>query len=295
MIRKLSYSSNKNFLILGSGGQLGTELHKIYPDAVAYDHSSRGARYLDFLDTKKLEAAILSSGCGWIINAAAYTNVDACEFNKEEAYRVNGLAVRSIVRAARKIGASVLQISTDYIFDGSRSLYLEDDVPNPLNFYGLSKLTGEIYANEYEDSLIVRTSGVYGSKKNFPNFIFNQLANQKQVNVLDGYYSPIHAKNLAQAIKILIQKDERGIINVAGERTSRLNLALEIAGKFKLDKNLINKVDRIDSMKALRPFDSSLNISKAKKTLNFDFYSYESNLKCFQETVIDHRNLGNIS
>ena len=286
MIQGLSSESDRNVLILGSGGQLGTELHKIFPDAIAYDHSSGGAISLDFLDTSKLEAAILSSSCVWMINAAAFTNVDASESNKERAYRINGLAVKSIVRAARKIDARVLQISTDYIFDGSRSLYLEDDIPKPLNFYGLSKLTGEIYANGYEDSLIVRTSGVYGSKKNFPNFIFSQLSSGKEANVLEGYYSPIHAKNLAKAIKILIQKRETGIINVAGERTSRFNLAVEIAKKFNLDKHLINKVDRIDSMKALRPFDSSLDISKAKQILNFDFYSYESNLKCFEESTI---------
>ena len=144
MIQGLSSESGRDILILGSGGQLGTELHKIFPDAIAYDHSSSGANHLDFLDTNKLEAAILSSSCGWIINAAAFTNVDACESNKDQAYRVNGLAVKSIVRAARKIDARALQISTDYVFDGSRSLYLEDDIPNPLNFYGLSKLTGEI-------------------------------------------------------------------------------------------------------------------------------------------------------
>lgn len=285
MIPKLSYKSDKNVLILGSGGQLGTELCKLFPGSYNYDHSLGGTSYLDILDCKKLESVVLSSNCGWIINAAAFTNVDACESNKEKAYRVNGLAVRNIVRVARKIGARVLQISTDYIFDGSRSLYLEDDIPNPLNFYGLSKLTGEIYADGYNNSLIVRTSGVYGSKQNFPNFIFDQLLNGKQAKVLEGYYSPIHAKNLAQAIKNLIQKDERGIINVAGERTSRFNLALEIAGKFRLDKNLITRADRIDSMRAQRPFDSSLDISKAKKILKFDFYSYESNLKYFKESV----------
>ena len=228
-----------------------------------------------------MERIILSSKCSWIINAAAFTNVDACEANKETAYRVNGLAVNSIVKAARKIGSSVLHVSTDYIFDGRKGLYKEFDMPSPLNFYGISKLIGEVFAMGFEDSLIIRTSGVYGSKNNFPNFAYRQMMDGEQLNVLDGYYSPIHAKNLALAIKSLIEDDRKGVLNVAGTRVSRIELASEIARKYSLNESLINKVEKISSMQAIRPFDSSLDISNAKKALNFDFYSIESNLNLF--------------
>jgi dTDP-4-dehydrorhamnose reductase len=283
--QRLSSDAGRNILILGSGGQLGSELHKLYPNATCYDHSSGGAYYLDLQDNEKLEQSILSSKCKWIINAAAFTNVDACEMNKEIAYRVNGLAVKSIVKAARQIGSSVLQVSTDYIFDGKKGLYKESDIPNPLNFYGISKLIGEVLAMGFENSLIIRTSGVYGSKNNFPNFAYRQMMSGKHLKVLDGYYSPIHARNLALAIKNLIENDSKGILNVAGTRISRIELALEIARKYNLDENLINKVEKMESMKAIRPFDSSLDISNAKKALNFDFYSVESNLKSFDFSI----------
>ena len=286
MIQRLNSESGRGILILGAGGQLGSELHKLYPNATCYDHTSGSANYVDFQDYEKVERIILSSKCSWIINAAAYTNVDACEVNKETAYSVNGLAVNSIVKAARKIGSSVLHVSTDYIFDGRKGLYKEFDMPNPLNFYGISKLIGEVFAMGFEDSLIIRTSGVYGSKNNFPNFAYRQMMDGEQLNVLDGYYSPIHAKNLALAIKSLIVDDRKGVLNVAGKRVSRIELASEIARKYSLNESLINRVEKISSMKAIRPFDSSLDISKAKQILNFDFYSYESNLKCFEESVI---------
>jgi dTDP-4-dehydrorhamnose reductase len=286
VIQRLNSESGRGILILGAGGQLGSELHKLYPNATCYDHTSGSANYVDFQDYEKVERIILSSKCSWIINAAAFTNVDTCEVNKETAYSVNGLAVNSIVKAARKIGSSVLHVSTDYIFDGRKGLYKEFDMPNPLNFYGISKLIGEVFAMGFEDSLIIRTSGVYGSKNNFPNFAYRQMMDGEQLNVLDGYYSPIHAKNLALAIKSLIVDDRKGVLNVAGKRVSRIELASEIARKYSLNESLINRVEKISSMKAIRPFDSSLDISKAKQILNFDFYSYESNLKCFEESVI---------
>ncbi|MDA8142936.1 MAG: NAD(P)-dependent oxidoreductase [Thermoplasmatales archaeon] len=273
-------------MILGTGGQLGSELHKLYPGAICYDHNIGATSFLDFQDYEKLEAVISSHKCRWIINAAALTNVDACETKKAIAYSVNGIAVRSIVMAARKIGANLLHVSTDYIFDGKKGMYDEFDVPNPQNFYGISKLVGETYALGYDGSLVVRTSGVYGSKNNFPIFVYRQLVENRQTNVLEGYYSPIHAKNLAIAIKKLIENNERGIFNVAGIRTSRIDLAFEIAKKYSLNKKLINKVEKIDSMMAVRPYDSSLDISKTKKILDFDFYSYDSNLKCFDDSII---------
>ena len=282
-------------MILGSGGQLGSELRKLYPGAVCYYHSLDGPNFLDFSNLKKLEETILHSKIKWIINADAFTNVDMCEMNKEIAYSVNGMAIKSIVKASIKIGANLVHISTDYIFDGVKGYYKEFDTPNPLNYYGISKLIGETFAQSYENSIVVRTSGVYGYKNNFPIFVYKNLKEHKQVNVLDGYYSPIHAKNLAKAIKVLINGESFGLYNVAGIRTSRLDLALKIARKYNLDESLIHKVDRLDSMKAVRPFDSSLDISITKKIINFDFYSYESNLRCFDNTISNLYNTGDLS
>lgn len=285
MIPELNSNSDANIMILGAGGQLGSELLKLYPGAVRYYHSPDEPSSLDFSDFMKLEKTIIHSKVKWIINAAAFTNVDMCETNKEIAYSVNSLAVKSIVKASIKIGANLVHISTDYIFDGVKGSYKESDVPNPLNYYGISKLIGETFAQSYENSIVVRTSGVYGYKNNFPIFVYKNLKEHKQVNVLDGYYSPIHAKNLAKAIKTLINDERFGLYNVAGIRTSRMDIALQLARKYSLDADLINKVDKLNLMKAVRPFDSSLDISIAKQIINFDFYSYESNLQCFDYTA----------
>ena len=272
-------------MILGSGGQLGSELHKLYGDAICYYHSPNGPNSIDFQNLERLETEIINSDVKWVINSAAFTNVDSCEINKELAYIVNGLAVKTIVKASKKINANLLHVSTDYIFDGSTGQYKEYEFPNPVNYYGISKLIGETFAQTYEKSIIVRTSGVYGSKNNFPNFVYKNLREGKLVKVLVGYYSPIHATNLALAVKSLIENNRFGLYNVAGIRTSRLDLALQIAVKYNFDSTLIEKVDKIESFKAIRPFDSSLDISSAKKIIDFDFYSYESNLRCFDNTI----------
>ena len=281
----MNFKSGSDIMILGSGGQLGCELHKLYMDAICFDHSLNGPNSIDFQNLERLETEIINSDAKWVINSAAFTNVDACETNKELAYIVNGLAVKTIVIASKRINANLLHVSTDYIFDGSTGHYKEYDFPNPVNYYGISKLIGETFAQTYEKSIIVRTSGVYGSKNNFPNFVYKNLKESKRVKVLDGYYSPIHAKNLALAIKSLIENNRFGLYNVAGIRTSRLDLALQIAMKYNFDSTLIEKVEKIESFKAVRPYDSSLDISKAKKIIDFDFYSYESNLRCFDSKI----------
>ena len=281
----MNFKSGSDIMILGSGGQLGSELHKLYGDAICYYHSPNGPNSIDFQNLERLETEIINSDVKWVINSAAFTNVDSCEINKELAYIVNGLAVKTIVKASKKINANLLHVSTDYIFDGSTGHYKEYDPPNPVNYYGISKLIGETFAQTYEKSIIVRTSGVYGSKNNFPNFVYKNLKESKRVKVLDGYYSPIHATNLAIAIKSLIENNRFGLYNVSGIRTSRLDLALQIAMKYNLDRTLIEKVEKIESFKAVRPFDSSLDISSAKKIIDFDFYSYESNLQCFDNTI----------
>ena len=105
-----------------------------------------------------------------------------------------------------------------------------------------------------------------------------------KLNTINGYYSPIHSRNLAKAIAELIDKDFNGIINVCGEKISRYDLALKISKRFGLN-GVIEKMDNIQNLKAKRPFDSSLYIGFSKSILNFDFYSADSNLKEFEKTV----------
>ena len=266
-------------LIFGASGQLGLELSKILQGDLIKVYNSNEIKdgyKLDLTNFSMVEDFILKKKPDIIINTAAITDVDKCETEKDIAYKVNAEAVKHIVRAARVIEAYFIQISTDYVFDGQKGLYKEEDLPNPINYYGLTKLLGDTYALSYDDSLVIRTSGIFRNK-GFPIYVYKTLKENKEVNAFKGYYSPISARKLAEAINEIIQYRKTGIINIAGERISRYELALKIKEKFNLD-GIIKEVDNVKSWVAKRPFDSSLDISKAKKLLSIDFYSLDENL-----------------
>ena len=276
----------KKIVILGAGGQLGKDLLQTFPDAYAFYHDSSKNLSIDITHENEVSEKILRISPDVIINASALTNVDLCEKEKKLAFLVNGQSVKYIVDAARRTDAFLVHVSTDYIFDGHQGEYDEEAVPNPINYYGLSKLVGEIYANSYENSLILRTSGVYSRNNNFPVFVYNQLLKGNAVNAIKGYYSPIHSANLAKCIYHLVGLDRTGTLNVAGVRISRYEFARKIAEKFGFDVSLINEIENTNSMTARRPFDSSLNIEKAKTVMDFDFYSIESNLNLFSRYLL---------
>jgi dTDP-4-dehydrorhamnose reductase len=266
-------------LIFGASGQLGLELSKILQGDLIKVYNSNEIEdgyKLDLTNFSMVEDFILKKKPDIIINTAAITDVDKCETEKDIAYKVNAEAVKHIVRAARVIEAYFIQISTDYVFDGQKGLYKEEDLPNPINYYGLTKLLGDTYALSYDDALVIRTSGIFRNK-GFPIYVYKTLKENKEVNAFRGYYSPISARKLAEAINEIIQYRKTGIINIAGERISRYELALKIKEKFNLD-GIIKEVDNVKSWIAKRPFDSSLDISKAKKLLSIDFYSLDENL-----------------
>lgn len=272
-------------LITGAEGQLGRELMKLYPDSIGTSHDHSKRLYLPLENHDAIVKLLASEKPDLVINCAALTNVDRCEKEREYAYRVNGLAVKYLAQECRKIGARLVQISTDFIFDGTTGNYAENAPPNPINYYGLSKLASEHFALSSEENLVVRTSGVFGYSNNFPLFVYNKLKNGGVVNAIKGFYSPIHAENLAKAIKKLIDLKEVGIINVAGERVSRMELALGIAEYFGLDKNMITESDMVQPISTRRPFDSSLDITKAKRLIAFDFYTMRPNLEALRRSI----------
>jgi len=277
----LYYFLLMRIMIIGASGQLGLELSRKLSNyelikTFALHELSEGLR-LDLTDYLSLEDFIIKKKPEIIINAAALTDVDRCEVERDKAFKINAEAVRHIVRASRVIEAYLIQISTDYVFDGNKGLYKEDDLQNPINYYGLTKLLGENYASSYDDTLIVRTSGVFRNK-GFPVYVYKNLKEGKEVLAFKGFYSPISATKLAEAINELVTYKKTGIINIAGERISRYDLAQKIKELYNLSGKVI-EVDRIEGWIAKRPFDSSLDISKAKKLVSIDFYSTDENLK----------------
>ena len=272
-------------LIFG-GGQLGQSLKELLPEATIVYHSGDYGNVADISDLKSVERIFRQLKPETVINAAAFTDVDGCETDRERAFATNAVGVNNIVRMCREFSTKLIHISTDYVFSGDDGMYLENSFPDPVNYYGYSKSVGDAFALSLDNSLIVRTSGVFGKNRNFPNFVYNNLKQGKTVNALNGYYSPISSHLLAKSIMELTRiRDIQGIINVAGTRVSRVDFATKIAEAFSLNKSLIRYVDAIPSMKARRPFDSSLDISKAKGLLDFDFYGLDANLKVFSESI----------
>ena len=273
-------TKTKKTLIFGAGGQLGAELMKLFPGASGVFHHGTDKDFsFDIVNFTKLEDLILKKRPDIIINAAALTNVDTCEKDKINAMYVNAESVRHITRAAAVTKSYLVQVSTDYVFDGTESLYKENSVPNPINFYGLSKLLGDVSALSYDDSLVVRTSGVFGYKQNYPRFVLSQLIEGKEVKAVKSYYSPIHAKLLAGAILELTELRRTGIINVSGPRISRYDLAVKIADKIARPTDKIYELDQ-NEMKwsARRPYDSSLDNTLSRRILDDRFYDIDLNL-----------------
>jgi dTDP-4-dehydrorhamnose reductase len=210
-----------------------------------------------------------------IIHSAAYTDVDACETNRDIAWKINTEATRHIAMASARVNAHVICVSTDYVFDGEKGLYTEEDKTNPVSYYGYTKLKGEEFIREHATKwCIARPSVIYGwsvYKQNFATWLINSLNEKKEVKVLkDQYVSPTLNTNLAEMLLEIAERKITGILHTAGgTRVSRYAHALSLAEVFNLNKDLI-KPTRMDEMswKAKRPRDSSLNVSKASTILD---------------------------
>lgn len=233
------------------------------------------SRVIDVLDEVKPDA---------IIHAAAIGDVDLCEENKELAIRVNYEVTKILAKFSLRRGAYFIYISTDYVFDGEKGLYSEEYPPNPINFYGLTKLLGEVATSSILDNyIIVRTSQIYGfgmGRKNFGKYVVEALSRGEKVKAfIDQWLSPTLNTLLAEGVAELIEKNFTGLIHIAGERIDRYNFAKAIAKKFRFNEDLIEPISMRDVVfKARRPRDSSLSSAKARGVLKTNFYSLEYSL-----------------
>lgn len=201
-------------LIIGSNGMLGSDLCKVFPDAVKLTHHD-----LDITDREQVIESILKIKPDVVINAAAYTNVDGCEDNKELAFQVNGYGPGYIAKACARAGAALVHFSTDYVFDGSKKEYIESDIPNPINVYGDSKLLGEKKIVEnMDDYRIVRISWLFGIHgKNFVETMIKLSGEMDTVKVVnDQFGKPTYTMDLANKVKEIIELDP-GIYHITND------------------------------------------------------------------------------
>jgi len=222
-----------------------------------------------------------------VIHTAAETNVDKCETNKEWAWNVNAAGTRNIAEACSKIGAKLVYISTDYVFDGEKGLYSEEDEANPINYYGVTKLKGEDFVKQFcEDFIITRTSVLYGwhhKKLNFATWVIDSLRSRRRISVAEDHYnSPTLADDLAEMIRRLARSNASEVYHTAGgQRVSRYNLALKIAEIFDLNTSFLEpvKMSNLKAWVAKRPRDSSLSLEKIRKEVGIEPLSLDEALK----------------
>lgn len=241
--------------IVGANGQLGTAINEAL-DPLEMQVFDTDKDDLDITHTEEVLNFGEINRPDVIINCAAVTDTDLCEKNPELAYRVNALGARNLSIVARKIGAKVVQLSTDDVFDGEREVpYSEFDDTNPRTVYGRSKRAGENYVKEFTHKhFIIRSNWVYGKGENFVNRILREADEKGPVTVAsDQYGSPTSAKDLARIILYLIHTNEYGTYHATCQGTcSRYEFAEEIirlAGK----KAELQAVPSRESKSAARP------------------------------------------
>ncbi len=212
-----------------------------------------------------------------IINTAAYTNVDGCEEEREKCWAVNVLAMENVLETPYNPPPIIVQISTDYVFDGEHGNYRETDSPNPRGNYARSKMAAENILNaagfEY---IIARTQILFGNGQNVrPNFVtwlINRLREKEAVQVVgDQTGCPTYAPDVADAVYRLLEKEAYGLFHISGpEALSRYDFALQVADVFELDSALIKEITTEQlRQKSARPMNSSLILDKLYNNINW--------------------------
>lgn len=296
-------------LITGSNGLLGQSLLDLYvadknTQIIALSRGenrypfSNGYVYeqIDLTNAPQVKKVVLKHCPDVIINTAAMTNVDACEDNKEECNKINIELVQNLVDVSSKINAHLIHISTDFIFDGKKEggYYTEIDKPNPLSYYGLSKLKSEeILVNSKIKYTILRTILVYGkvhdmSRNNIVLWVRKMLSEGKEITIVDDQFrSPTYVEDLAMACKITLDKKTEGIFNIASSQLlSIYEIAQQIAEVFNLDKSLIKPISTSTlNQLAPRPPKTGFNLSKTNKILEFYPKTFKKDLQRFKEKL----------
>ena len=295
-------------VITGSNGLLGQSLlnllldeknkYEVYGFSKGENRSGRNDfKYysLDITNKEQLIKEIQKLQPNYIVNTAAMTQVDACENNKSACDTLNVDVVKWLAEICKKINAHLIHISTDFIFDGKKGWYTETDEPNPLSYYGLSKLKSEQVLEKLTiNYTILRTILVYGkvydmSRSNIVLWVKESLENKKEITIVDDQYrTPTYVKDLALACKISIDKNANGIFNIASsELLSIYEIAKQIADVFNLDDSYIKPISTSTlNQTANRPIKTGFDLSKTNKELNFYPKTFKDDLQRFKETLM---------
>lgn len=279
-------------LITGANGLLGQALVSRMSRFPEYDilatarddeprflDSSCGYTYLDITEHDNVKATFQDFAPNVVINCAAMTQVDRCEEERSACWAVNAQAVKHLAKCCSDHGARLIQLSTDFVFNGQNGPYREDDRPDPVNYYGRTKLAAENAARSmgFSKWAIVRTVLVYGtghrlSRSNFALWVIEKLQNEEPIHVVtDQIRTPTYANDLAVGIERLVHHEKTGIFHLSGrELLSVYEFAETIADVYGLDDSLIHPVESdFFEDAAPRPPETGFIILKAETELGY--------------------------
>jgi dTDP-4-dehydrorhamnose reductase len=294
-------------LITGSNGLLGQKLlYKLrHNSSIQLIATSKGENrvsnkegytyvYLDVTNKEEVEKVIADQEPNVVINTAAITNVDLCEDKKHECDVLNVDAVRYLADACAKIDSHLIQISTDFIFDGEDGPYKEEDVPNPLSYYGLSKLKSEQLLQAHSVKwTILRTIIVFGvgeslSKGNIVLWAKEALAKGDPLNIIDDQLrAPTLAEDLADICILAAKKKALGIFNASGKDIMSIYEIVERVAKYYGNStDNLNKISTATlNQKAVRPPKTGFILDKSINELGYKPHSFEECLAIMDEQL----------
>jgi len=299
-----SVQGNPKILITGVNGYIGSNL-RIFLKRSQYDvygFTSKGLPeekiyHLDMTDRQKIYDALKFVKPDVIVHTAALSSLKECERNPGLAREINVETTRNLISCIRESSANVkfVFLSSDYVFDGQRGNYKEDDKVNPQTVYGKTKAQSETDIKEHlENFVICRTANVYCRGGNFFRFVLDALEKNNVAEVFDdSFFTPTYIDYLLDSLRLFIELNFKGVIHVAGrERLSRYDFALKMAGAMGKDPDLVKPVKKGQ----LLAKDNSLNCEYSRKVLQNPWPSLDESLHyCFGNLTppyfyhIDHR------
>lgn len=238
-----------------------------------------------------------------LINASGINSVDYCENHQDEAKKIHIDAVKNLTEVANSLGVKFIHLSSDSIFDGAKDApYTEEDAPNPINFYGHTKLAGEKIVLKNSKNLVVRASVLYGwllkqlsnspsssmKSMNFGQWLITKLISGEKVKIItDEYSSPIIADDFAKSILHLVKREQTGIFHSAPPlRITRYDFSIKLANILDLDSNLIQPVSNKELGRIITTgMNKCLDSNKIRKQTDFQFLSLEESLNLLKKQV----------
>jgi dTDP-4-dehydrorhamnose reductase len=297
----------KKILVTGSNGLLGQKLTDLlrnnseyqliatakgedrYPEKSGYTYVS-----LDITDAQQIDQVFNEYKPDAVIHTAAMTNVDQCESDHSGCDELNVHAVRYISEACDKYGIYLAHLSTDFIFNGEKGPLTEEDIPDPISYYGESKLKAEQIVQQMKGSWsILRTVLVFGivsdmSRSNIVLWVKKNLEQGKNIKVVnDQWRTPTLAEDLAMGCFLAVKNKAKGVYNVSGkDLLTPYDIAIRTANFFNLNSSLIEEVDSSTfKQPARRPLKTGFIVDKAKRDLGYEPHSFDDGIQILSDQL----------